>query len=69
MSHKASARSTIAMGYINNSFKMKNSTSVKNHGAHFTLKISANQRFGTYAFPAHVLLLSETNSSFEMLCF
>ena len=30
---------------MNSIFKMKKSISVKNSGAHFTLKISANQRF------------------------
>ena len=30
-------------------FQVEKSVSVKNTGAHFSLNISANQRFGTYA--------------------
>ena len=34
---------------LERNFKLKKSIFVKNLGAHFTLKISANQRFGTNA--------------------
>ena len=35
--------------YLNNPFEKKKLISVKNPGAHFSLKISANRGFGTYA--------------------
>ena len=47
--HKANVQSPIVKKCLNDIFKLKNSIFVKNPGAHFTLKISTNQRFGTYA--------------------
>ena len=35
--------------HMNDIFKLKKSIFAKNPGTHFTLKISANRRFGTYA--------------------
>ena len=43
MSHKTNAQSTIVKRYKSNIFKLKKSTSVKNPGAHSSLKILANQ--------------------------
>ena len=43
--------STIAKSSLSNTVKIKKSIFVKNPAVRFTLNISTNQRFGTYAAP------------------
>ena len=45
---KVNAQTTIVKRCLNEISKLKKSTFSKNPGVRFTLKISANQRFGTY---------------------
>ena len=49
ITHKMNAQRTIVKRCLNDTFKVKLSILVKNQGVEFTLKISANRRFGTYA--------------------
>ena len=50
VSLKLNAQSTILKRRLNDDhLKLKNSIFDENFGAHFTFKISTNQRFGTYA--------------------
>ena len=46
----ANDQSKIVKWGLNDVFKLKKGVFVKNYGAHFTLQISTNQIFGTYAF-------------------
>ena len=63
----ANVPSTILKMYVNNISEMKKSISLENPGERFTLKISANQRFGTCAVRYDSLRIVECTDSLGLL--